>query len=394
MVDRYNASQTRYEVIPVSVPDSAISTKFLLSAAGGATPDLLMDWDPVLGTWSDKGLIRPFDDVMTPEERNRFMSLTYPIVRKHSIYKGKIMGLVDGLDLYAVYYRLDHLAEIGLDRNHLPKTLDELVALGKRLDRRDAQGHLRRMGFMPQGFMNYVAAFVGSFNQDGRIVADVPGNVRALTFVSDGVKRFGYDTFTRFTSSLAADAGPTMPLIAGNYSIMFDGEWRVKQVAQYAPETPYIVTPLPPPKGGYPNASISAPNFLMLPARARNPQGAWDFAKFVVGFLHPEAGGRNMGDMGWLPNDPDIARSGSYREYLRRYPQYKTYVDLMSSPNLGIPPRGPLQAYAVEQLAKAEDYVIRGSKGPEQALRDVDKSVVEEEARQRRLGRLRSDSRL
>jgi multiple sugar transport system substrate-binding protein len=173
---------------------------------------------------------------------------------------------------------------------------------------------------------------------------------------------------------------------------MFDGEWRVKQVAQYAPETPYCVVPLPAPKGGFVNASISAPNYLLLPTAANNPQGAWEFAKFIVGFLHPEAGGRNMGDMGWLPDDPIVARSHNYQAYLRRYPQYKTFVDLMTSPNLGMPPRGPLQAFAVDQISKAEDAALRGTKTPEDALREVDSSIREEEARQRRLGTLPGDS--
>jgi multiple sugar transport system substrate-binding protein len=391
MVDRFNAAQDKYEVVPVSLPDSAISTKFLLSAAGGATPDLLLDWDPVLGTWSDKRLIRPFDEVMTPRERQLFLSLSYPIIKKHAVYKDKIMAMIDGLDMYAVYYRLDHLAEIGVDKDHLPKTLEDMVALGKRLDRYDSKGHLRRMGFLPQNFVNYVPAFGGALNRNGQIAVDTPESVRALSFVRDGVSRFGYDTFTRFTSSLAADAGPTMPLVAGNYSIMFDGEWRVKQVAQYGPDTPYIVVPLPAPKGGKPNASLSAPNYLVLPAAAKNPKGAWEFAKYCVGFLYPEAGGKNMGDMGWLPDDPEVARSASYQEYLRRYPQYKTFVDLMSSPNLGIPPRGPLQAFAVDQIAKAEDSVIRGSKTPQQALADVQQNLADEETRQRRLGHLKDD---
>ena len=386
MVDRFNKSQTKYEVVPVSIPDDALSMKFLLSAAGGETPDLLLNWEPVLGMWSAKGLIRPYDEIMTPEEKKKFLAQTYPIVKANAMVNGKIMAMIDGLDFWAVYYRLDHLKEIGLDKDHLPKTMEELIEVGHKLDKFDDQHHLRRIGFLPQGILKFSAAFGGKFNRDGRVVIDTPENRRAMEFLSQASKRYGYDTITRFTSSLQADAGPNMPLIAGNYSIMFDGEWRVKQVAQYKPDLPYIVAPLPAPMNGKPNTSNTAPNYLMIPTAARQPQGAWEFAKFCTGFMYPEEGGRNMGDMGWIPNDPLIAHSKSYQAYLKKYPQFKVFVDLMTSPNLGMFPQGPLEKYINDELEKADEMVTRGTAKPDEALAVVAKHVSAEKLRLRKLG--------
>lgn len=386
MADRFNASQTKYEVVPVSVPGDALTMKFLLSSAGGDTPDLLLNWDPILGTWADKGLIRSYDSVMTPAEKKKYLAETYPIVKRNGMYRGKIMALIDGLDFWAVYYRLDHLKEIGLDQNHLPKTLEELVDMGKKLDRFDDHHRLRRVGFLPQGLAGFVPVFGGTFNKDGHIVVNTPENLRAMRFLGESSKRLGNDNITRFTSSLAADAGPTMPLIAGNYSIMFDGEWRVKQVAQYKPDLPYIVAPMPAPAGGKPNACNTAPNYLVIPTAAKNPQGAWEFAKFCVGFTHPEDGGRNMAEMGWVPDDLSIAHSKSYQAYLKRYPQYKVFVDLMTSPNLGMFPQGSLQKFVMDEIQKAEDEVVRGTMTPEAGLAMVEKHLADEKQRLRRLG--------
>ncbi|MDR3689559.1 MAG: extracellular solute-binding protein [Fimbriimonas sp.] len=386
MVARFNASQTKYEVVPVSVPGDALTMKFLLSSAGGATPDILLDWDPILGTWTDKGLIRSYDSVMSPEERRAYLAETYPIVKRNSMYKGKIMAMIDGLDFWAVYYRLDHLKEVGVDKDHLPKSLEELVELGKRLDRYDDQHRLRRVGFLPQGLVGFAPAFGGGFNKNGRIVVDTPENLRAMQFLGQIQKRLGYDTITRFTSSLAADAGPNMPLIAGNYSIMFDGEWRVKQVAQYKPDLPYIVAPLPAPAGGKPNACNTAPNYLVIPTAAKCPKGAWEFAKYCVGIQHPEEGGRHMGEMGWVPDNPSIARSKAYQAYLRKYPQYKVFVDLMTSPNLGMFPQGSLQKFVTDEISKAEDGVLRGTLSPENALKTVETHLDAERERLRKLG--------
>jgi len=158
------------------------------------------------------------------------------------------------------------------------------------------------------------------------------------------------------------------------------------QVDRYKPDLPYFLAPLPPPKGGKANASMTAPNYLMIPTAAKEPQGAWEFAKFCVGFLHPEDGGRNMGDMGWLPDDPYIAKSKSYLAYLHKYPKYKVFVDLLSSPNLEIWPQGPLQQFTGDQLTKAEDFVDRGTKTPEAALRDAEQALMDERKRLADLG--------
>jgi multiple sugar transport system substrate-binding protein len=372
--------------VPVSIPDDALTVKFLLSAAGGDTPDILLNWEAVLGMWTAKGLIRPLDDLMTPNERRLFLAQTYPIVKRNAMVNGKIMAMIDGLDFWAVYYRLNDLKEVGLDENHLPKTLEELVKIGQKLDRYDGDHHLRRVGFLPQGVLGFAPAFGGSFNKDGHIVIDSPENVRAMSFLRDAAERLGHDNITRFTSSLEADAGPTMPLIAGNYSIMFDGEWRVKQVAQYKPDLKYVVAPLPPPAGGKPNACNTAPNYLMIPTAAKQPEGAWEFAKFCVGFMHPEAGGLHMGEMGWIPDDPEIAHSKSYRAYLTKYPQYRVFVDLMSSPNLGMFPQGPLEKFANDELAKADEAVTRGTLSPEAALALAQQHLEAERLRLRKLG--------
>gem|GEM_PF-2096633 len=387
MIDRFNQSQDKYEVVGISIPDDTSSMKFLLSASGGSTPDVMLSWDSILGTWSDMGLIQPYDNLMPPAEKQQWLNQTYPVIKRHSMYNGKIMAMIDGLDSAAVYYRLNDLKEVGVDKDHLPQTLDDLVELGHKLDRYDKDHHVRRMGFMPKGLTAFAPSFGGKFNDNGHIVIDTPANLRAMAFVSEAVKRYGYDDYTKFTASLAADAGPSMPLIAGNFSIMLDGEWRVKQVEQYSPGLPYVVAPIPPPKGGKPNASYSSPNYLVIPTAAKNPQGAYEFAKFCVGFQHPEEGGLHMGEMGWVPDDPFIANSKSYQAYLKKYPQYKTFVDLVASPNLEIPPQGPLQAFVIDQIAKVEDSAVRGTITPKAALEEAEKQLALEIARRKLLGR-------
>jgi multiple sugar transport system substrate-binding protein len=386
---RFNESQTQYEVVPVFVPAGGAETKFLLSASGGKAPDLVSQWNPVLGMWSDRGLIRPLGEIMSPEEEARFRREAYPIMQLHATYKGQLMAMIAGIDTYALYYRLDHLKEVGLDENHLPQTLEEVQALGEKLDRKDSNGRLTRVGFLPQYWSQLVPSFGGGFGDGLDMKFDTEANRQAVEFAIGNQKRLGFDRVQRFLSAQAADTGASAPLIAGNYSILLDGQWRVKQTAEFAPKLSYCVAPLPPPKGGKPLASTTDANYLVIPRAASCPQGAWAFMKYWLGMDDPEAGGRNVGDMGWLPYCDRVAHSASYQDYLRKYPKFRPFLELVASPNLTRFPVSPLQSFASGELNKAIESTNHGTLTPDAALQGLDRTVAGELARQRRLGTVR-----
>ena len=386
---RFNESQTEYEVVPLCVPADGAETKFLLSASGGKAPDLVSQWNAVLGSWSDRNLVRPLEEVMTPEEIARYHREAYPIMQRHATYGGKLRAMIAGVDLYALYYRLDHLKEVGLDADHLPTTLEGVQALGEKLNRKDANGRLTRVGFMPQYWKQLVPSFGGSFGEGTRMTFDTPENLQAVRFGVENVKRLGFDKVSRFLSTQAADSGLNAPLIAGNYSIMLDGQWRVKQTAQFAPNLDYVVAPMPPPAGGKPLASMTDANYLMIPRAAHCPKGAWAFMKFWLGMDDAEAGGRNVADMGWLPYCDRVANSKAYGEYLRKYPNFRPFLKLVSSPNLQRFPVSRLQSFAATALDKATESTNRGTLTPKAALDGLDSTVSDELARQRRLGNVR-----
>ena len=388
--ERFNASQTEHEVIPVFTPNGGGDTKFLLSEAGGEGPDLVVQWGAVTGPWTDQGLLRPIDSVMTHEERARYDAEAYPIAKKYSTYHGKYMCVVPGVDSYAVYYRLDDLKEVGRDENSLPTTLDDLVALGKKLDRRDKDGNLRRIGFLPEGLFNWAPSFGGGFETEGGVHMDTPENRRALNFIVGQVKRLGLDNVTRFTSSQPADVGANAPLLTGNMSIMVDGQWKVKQAEDYAPKGfRFAVAPIPPPKGGVAMATNSSSNFLFIPAASKNPEGAWAFIKFWMGFDNPEEGARNSIEMGWIPYSRKVVHCKVYQDYLAKHPQFKPFVALIEGSHVELAPVGPLQKFVLDEITKADDLATHLSVTPERALADLERNVKHEYARQRRLGNVR-----
>ena len=388
VVAEFNASQDKYEVIPLQVPYASADSKFLMSVAGGDPPDVMAQWTQAISTWSQDGVLQPLDTRMTPAERHYFQHGTYPVIHQNGWYKGHLYGLVMGVDVYACYYRPDQFREAGLDPDHFPQTLEGLTAAARRLDRVDGAGRFTRLGFLPQGFTDYAPSFGGGFYDagSGQALLDTAPNRRALSYLVDTSRALGVDRVRRFNSGLKSENGADWPFIDGSFSVALDGEWRVQQLAEYAPGLDYRVAPLPPPAGGKPLASFSKTGFLTIPAGAKHPAGAWEFIKFWAGLDHPEQAARYNTWFGWLPSSPRMARSPDYRAFLRRYPQYRTFVRLAASPNIVTTPPVPYQLFLLDRISAMDDLAARGALSPAQALGGLERDTVRERARRKELG--------
>jgi multiple sugar transport system substrate-binding protein len=390
IVAEFNASQTRYEVIPLSVPSASADSKFLLAVAGGEPPDLMAQWNQVIPAWADSGLLMELDQFMTPEEWTRFQTEVYPVALKIGRYKGHLYGLCTAVNIWACYYRPDHFREAGLDPDAFPETLEGLWAIGRTLERRAEDGRLVRMGFLPQWLNMYAPIFGGGFWDEAasRAVVDTPANLRALTFLAECRKALGFDEVVRFESSLNQGQGGNVdwPFISGRYSIVVDGQWRVEQLVRNAPDLEYRAAPIPPPTGGKRHAGWSNGNFMIIPKGAAHPEGAWEFAKFWAGWGDPARAAEFCTWGGWLPLWPPVAEAPAYRAFLAKHPAFGTFLDVLPSENIVPSPPVPYQVFLNDQIGRVDDYAMRGTKTPEAALRGGQAELNAELARRRRFG--------
>ena len=394
----FNKSQEKYEVIPLSVPSNAADTKFLLAVAGGDPPDVMAQWNPVIPSWADKKLLVPLDGMMTPRQWKEFQKTAYPVAKKIGIYKGRLYGVTTGTNVWGLYYNPAHLKAAGLDPKHFPTTLEGVMEWGYKLNQFDKKGNLIRMGFMPSWFSEFAPVFGGGFYdwKNGELTLDTPENLRALTFLVDERKKLGFANVVRFESGLrnASSGAGDWPFIGGFYSITLDGMWRVEELRKYneqcrkdgKPEMNYGTAPLPPPAGGAKDAGYADGNFLIIPKGAKQPQGAWEFIKFWSGLEKPERAAKFYTWGGWLPINPQVANAPDYREYVRKNPQFKTFLDLMPSENLQPCPPVAYQVYLMDRIGRADDFATRGTLTPDQAIKTLVKEVNEEIARRKDLG--------
>ena len=390
IVDAFNASQTQYEVVPVSVPGSGADAKFILGVIGGDPPDLMSMGSGAVPNMAANGFLTPLETLMTPAEKVAFFKNSYPAIRDIGMYKGRCYGMTIGADLMALYVNARQLRDAGFDPDHFPKTLEEVEAMGMSLNRKDKNGNLTRLGFLLSdvGYISHL--FGGGFyvHEDGSVELDTPQNLRALETIVNYRKKIGFENVLRFQAGLNdIEGAASWAFMHGDLSITYDGQWRVEELRKFKPDLDYRVYPVPPPKqGGTPLGGLVGGNYMIVPISAKQKQGAWQFLKFWGGLDNPDrsAAFYNMG--GWLPYSPAVANSPTFQRWLKKDREFQAFLDILASPNCKPPPAIANLQFLNDLITRAEDQATQGAKTPKQALEDLESKFKEETAKRRALG--------
>jgi len=390
IVDAFNQSQAEYEVVPVSIPGDGADAKFILGVIGGDPPDLMSMGSGAVPNLAANGFLASLDDLMTPDEKTRFLKDSYPSIRDVGMYKGKCYGVTIGADLMALYVNCKQLREAGFDPDHFPQTLEELEDMGMKLNQWDANHNLTRLGFLMSD-LGYVShSFGGGFNvkDDGTLELNTPQNLRALTTIVDYRKKVGLDNVLRFQAGLNnIEGAASWSFMRGDLTVTYDGQWRVEELRKFKPDLEYRVYPLPAPKdGGTPRGGQVGGNYMIVPVSAKQKSGAWEFLKFWTGLDNPDRAATfyNMG--GWLPYSPSVANSPTFQKWLKGDPQFQAFLDILASPNCKAPPPIANYQFLADLIGRAEDQATQGAVTPKQALEELESKFKEERAKRRELG--------
>jgi multiple sugar transport system substrate-binding protein len=350
----------------------------------------MTQWSPTAGTWAADGLLQPLEGMLTAEEHRILREDAFPIVNKAAWSHGHLHGIAIGLNNFAVYFRPDLLRAAGLSPDRFPDSLEGMVEWGRRLDRTDARGNLERVGFLPGRLTVFAPLFGGGFVErpDGGLTIDSEGNRQALAFIGESYRHYGYERMIQFRAALnTGSLAVEWPFVSGLYPIVVDGQWRVEQLATYAPEVEYRTVPIPPPRGGRARAGFGTVNLAFIPVGATEPRGALEFIRFWSGLSDPARAAAFNASGGWLPPLRTTAQSPDFQAFVARNPHFKTFLDAIDSPDVEPVPPVAYQVYFNTRVWQAEDRVVRGDKTPEQALRDLEREVERERGRRARLSR-------
>lgn len=120
--------------------------KALTAARGGNAPQLSVILSVDMFTLYDEDLILAFDDYATTDEDKEWLKSFYPSFMENSMIDGKTYGIPFQRSTPVLYWNKEAFKEAGLNPDNAPETWDEMVEMGKKLVKKDANGNVTQWG--------------------------------------------------------------------------------------------------------------------------------------------------------------------------------------------------------------------------------------------------------
>jgi len=338
VVDKYNASQSKYVIEAVSQPDyDATINKLNTSLAGGELPHVVQVYDIGSQRMIDTKKVVAVGDLIT---RDKFdLADLEPAVGAYYTIGGKLWSMPFNSSAPVMFFNKAAFREAGLDAEKRIWTYDEVLAAGKKLVKKDADGKVTRYG---QGFTLYSWVFEQELATQGALFAE-PANGRAnratkLSFnnaagvnwlnflkknLDDGVGRsFGIDGGANSTARDAAfingEAAITFNSIAGLRGYLKNAADAGKGVEV---GTAYI----PRPTGAQGGVIIGGASLWITSTGSSDQQsGAWDFVKFTA---RPDVQAFFSANTGYYPIRTSAYDQAEMKTALAQYPQFQVAID-------------------------------------------------------------------
>jgi multiple sugar transport system substrate-binding protein len=287
-VDKWAANTgTTVEFLPIRD-----HTRMIASMSAGNPPDLLMTWDAnAVGSWGFEGVLKDLGPYI--DQAGMDLGMYFPI----GVASGNLMGTKQiGLPLTnymttILYWNQKTFEDAGLDPSKAPQTWEEMWETSEKLTVVE-NGQIKKLGFAPlqdQGGHPsvYAYGFGGSIWSDDRrqVTPDDPANIEGLKFVRQYYETYGTEEMQRWTSSVGTEAdSPTYPIYTGEQGMSINGEWMPSYFSRMEGEEIKMdggYLPHPAAKPEVKGTMGANTNPLVIPTDAKNPEGGFDFIKFI-----------------------------------------------------------------------------------------------------------------
>ena len=350
-----------------------IPGKLTTAAAGGTPPEVVManNSDGKLYSYANTKLVQPLEKVAPAAELRRLKEWLHPSIWDLGVFEGKVYGLAMWTQSYCLLYNKAHFREVGLDPSRGPQTLDELAAYAEKLTKRDASapGGYARLGFYHTGLNHFLPGFGGQLvDASGKkITANHPNNLKALEWLAGWFRRYDVDRINAFRSS--SGSLPQGDFAAEKFSMAVDGPWRTRTIKLLAPGMDYGVSYLPSPADQPGLGCYTYGDIPVVPAGAKQADGAWKYVQFLTGF-GDETGGAEMHM--YQPQTPTSEKgykAGAYKKVQDAYPGYDLWAKaLFDAKRFLFPPKIPTAKTYGDLLGKYVADARDGKITPREAL--------------------------
>lgn len=270
--------------------------KLMTAIAGGAPPDVINQDRFSIGGWAARDAFLPLDDLIAgqPSEdpQNIHPDEFFDACWQEAAYRGKVYAIPNGTDDRVLFYNRDLLKAGGFtdaDGNaRPPRNWDELKEAAVKLTKKDSNGNLLNVGFIPNYGNSWLYLFGwqngGEFmSADGRTCTlNDPLIAEALDWITGVYDALGgRATVESFISTF--QPGALDPFLNGKVALFIQGDGYLGTIARYAPDLNFGVAAAPMPKQyeGKP-LTWSGGFSWAIPRGAAHPEVAWEFVRWMV----------------------------------------------------------------------------------------------------------------
>ena len=360
LVARFNRRQTEYVVEQVDIPGNHITSKILPAVAGGVAPDLTIFDRFLVASYAARGAFEPLDDYAARDgiRGEDFFQAPW----EECLYDDKLYAVPYDTDVRLLYYNRELFREAGLDPDRPPKTWSELREFSQLLTKRRPDGRLEQIGAVPSwgntGLYLYCWQKGGEFlSEDGtRVTLDDPRNVAALTWIRDYVRDYGIEQLLTLQTGFGAEN--QNPLITGRVAMIVYDVGTLTMLERYGADLDWAAAPPPYADDGVP-ATWSGGFSLVMPKGGRHPEGAWQFARFI---LQDES----QRYMATSSNKLPALRSAGEDPFFQSSPYWRLAIDQMRFSHYR--PVSAVGGALSTEMGIAVDQVLHGKLSPEEAL--------------------------
>ncbi len=317
IIAAYNESQDKYEVVGLSTPDQQ---KVLTGISGGNGPDITDDFGSDMANYANENIALALDDYIAKDGIDTSAFVTGTLDQQQ--YDGKTYAFPISANVFALYYNKDLLEEAGYKEP--PKTLEEMEEMSFKMTKSE-NGQITQLGapLVPTSYWyNSITFDYGTdYGQVGNLTPDNEGFRNALTYLHDYVAEFGSDAVNSYVTSGQSKVNSAQdPFLAGQAAFRIDGTWFYKMAEDAGLNFGLELLPAAESQNGQTYSYLDTSCFY-IPSTAKNPDGAWDFLKYITmgdGAKMFITLKKDLPALNSLLDDPDVTSNGdSYSVYLK-----------------------------------------------------------------------------
>ncbi len=362
---------------PTALDWDALFSKWVVSSAAGAAPDIVLYHASEVPEFVERGLTVPIGDLISKVGID-FKGVPDAVL-KGTQYKGQTYAVPGDLHPMAMYYNTDMVMAAGLDPNKPPKTQEEFLNWAQKMTIKDASGNITQYGVdipatgaIPRWmWFSLLYQFGGTFLDDkGKTAVNSEASQQALQFLVDLIYKY------KVASQGGGNLTGNDAFAAKQAAIRFIGPWEVN--LRLTSKMNFKTTPFP--VIGKKAATWANAHVLSIPKQ--NDTGKYEAGvKFMKWFFENYALPAKV--VGIIPVSPAALVSKEFTDDAR-YPYYKAFIDTL--PDAVLEPSVP-QYSAIFSFSKPTplstnlEAALANSKPVKQALDDMKQGIDDELAK-------------